>query len=260
MAKINRESKLKDMWFGYEGKYTCVPNAFLEHAIGWGLKPIHILIVVQLLKHKWDKHHPFPSLATLRKSTGTSGMRSSVQRAIVDLEKKYELLKRVVRRNADGDQTSNAYDLSPLFVKLAALEKKPATTPDEPTAHCEPDTSIFGAPNETVPEDEAATDGDETATPFEFVPLKEGLNENGVLVIEGKPVTVQEVLAALMDHVSRENKFAGPPKFTDAELLEAVREKHAQQPDLSRAHIISGAAWKLFEQYDSFYEQARSSG
>lgn len=123
-TKAQHEAKLKVVWFGYYGKYTCIPNTFLVSAADWGLEPIHVLIVVHLLMHKWTREHPYPSVATLMRGIGRS--RRVIQNAIGDLETRFKLLNRIARRKADGDHDSNAFDLSPLFEKLKAEAKAPS--------------------------------------------------------------------------------------------------------------------------------------
>lgn len=116
MEKKENKRALKEAWFGYEGRYTCVPNNFLVRAANWGLEPIHVLVVMHILMHKWTREHPYPSVATLEKGIGRT--RRTIQNAIGDLEVRFKLLKRIARRKADGDHDSNAYDLRPLFEKL----------------------------------------------------------------------------------------------------------------------------------------------
>src|SRR6266851_10260544 len=104
----------KELWLGYDGPFTCVPNEFLKRAAEeWGLEPIHMQVMIHLLMYRWDERHPYPSIATLAKGIGRKSRRT--QEAVSDLEHRFKLLRRIVRMASDGDQDSNAYDLDPLF-------------------------------------------------------------------------------------------------------------------------------------------------
>ena len=100
--------------------YTPLPNLLLRGQAKLKLSPIEFNIVVQLLMHWWDADdHPFLAKETIGIRIGKSSRQ--VQRCITQLEKK-GYLKRLPRYRGKKAQTSNAYSLDGLVMKLKEIE------------------------------------------------------------------------------------------------------------------------------------------
>jgi hypothetical protein len=150
-------TKKMKKWFGFKPTtgWTEVPNAFLDKAASWGLDHVHVMIVIYLLKHRYTEADPTVAIATLAKEVGRSSR--AVHYGLLDLDvdatkgKRFGLLRRIHRKDENGDQTSNAYDLSPLFERL----KREAG--QSPGVIIEPATPVQEDADAQVPEPIAAT-------------------------------------------------------------------------------------------------------
>ena len=86
----------------HEFGFTFVPNLLLEHQSELELKPIHLNIILTILKHWWQKDkRAWPSVPTVAASIGRS--RSLVQRRIAELEKR-GLIRRIPRKDASKEK------------------------------------------------------------------------------------------------------------------------------------------------------------
>jgi hypothetical protein len=101
---------------------TAVPRVLLTGLADLKIKPIHAIIVLQLIAC-WGNSgpHPFPSRGRLRKWIGCD--KRTLDRAIAQLVK----LRLVEKRKRTGNsrrQTSNEYDLSGLIDRLKPLGRR----------------------------------------------------------------------------------------------------------------------------------------
>ena len=96
--------------------FTPVSDMFLEHYSELGLTSTEAMLIIQLMKHKWDKEHPYPSFGTLARRMGMTP--TSVRNHARNLEKK-GCLRRIHRQGS-----TNQFDLTPLFHKLEQLRNK----------------------------------------------------------------------------------------------------------------------------------------
>ncbi len=101
----------------FERGYVPVPERFLELAreIEYPLRPSEALFVIQLMSFKWDAEAPFPKYATIAKRMGIG--EQYARKLARQLEGKGHLI-RIERKGR-----SNAFDLSPLFRRLAKAAK-----------------------------------------------------------------------------------------------------------------------------------------
>ena len=114
-----RERDVATRWGGdqrikKEG-FVTVPWRFLQYHAA--LRPFAItvaeaLFVIHLMWYKWDKDPPFPSLNTLARRMGITSIYAR------KLARSLEAKGYLVRLSRIG--STNAYDLTPLFKKLAA--------------------------------------------------------------------------------------------------------------------------------------------
>lgn len=102
-------SFLRDGW-------TPVSDFFLDNY--WKLEPrvkgAEVLLIVHLLRYKWDADAPFPAFKTLAKKMGVSS--TAVRNHARSLE-----LKGYLRREMRVGST-NRFDLTPLFKALEKLQ------------------------------------------------------------------------------------------------------------------------------------------
>ena len=64
--------------------FTSVPNILLRYRSRIGLKPKHVMLIVDIMSYKWDSKYPFPSYSTLAQRSGIE--ERSVKRITQDLE------------------------------------------------------------------------------------------------------------------------------------------------------------------------------
>lgn len=103
-----------------ERGFCIIPSLLLRGQRKLGLSPTQLAVLVHLADQWWDANRiPFPAKATLAERLNLK--QRQVQRHIAELEKA-GLVTRKPRYKGKGNQTSNAYDLSGLVVKLQALE------------------------------------------------------------------------------------------------------------------------------------------
>ncbi len=113
----------------FDSGYVPTPTAFLKHYSRMGtssLTTAEAMFVLQLMVHKWDQKAPFPSYATIAKRMGIST--AYARRLARDLQIK-GLLRRAVRVG-----TTNRFDLTPLFAKLASVVEQEAMSRREAAA------------------------------------------------------------------------------------------------------------------------------
>jgi hypothetical protein len=96
--------------------FTSVPNILLRYRSKIGLKPKHIMLIIDIMSYKWDAGYPFPSYATLSQRSGVE--ERSVKRITQDLEE-LGLLVKTPRFDSDtGAQVTTVFDFRPLVTKL----------------------------------------------------------------------------------------------------------------------------------------------
>ena len=96
--------------------FTSVPNILLRYRSKIGLKPKHIMLIIDIMSYKWDAGYPFPSYATLSQRSGVE--ERSVKRITQDLEE-LGLLVKTPRFDSDtGAQVTTVFDFRPLVKKL----------------------------------------------------------------------------------------------------------------------------------------------
>ncbi len=97
--------------------FTPIVNVLLDNYTHLGLSSQEFILVVHLMRFKWDDKHPFPSYATLATKMGLHPRR--VKQVAKDLETK-GFLERIERREAHRTKT-NLFDLTPLFEQLSQI-------------------------------------------------------------------------------------------------------------------------------------------
>lgn len=96
--------------------FTSVPNILLRYRSKIGLKPKHIMLIIDIMSYKWDAGYPFPSYSTLSQRSGIE--ERSVKRITQDLEE-LGLLVKTPRFDSDtGAQVTTVFDFRPLVKKL----------------------------------------------------------------------------------------------------------------------------------------------
>lgn len=96
--------------------FTSVPNILLRYRSQIGLKPKHIMLIIDIMSFKWDKDSPFPSYSTLSLRAGVE--ERSIKRITQDLEE-LELLVKTPRFDEEtGAQVTTVFDFRPLVQKL----------------------------------------------------------------------------------------------------------------------------------------------
>ncbi|MEM7009374.1 MAG: helix-turn-helix domain-containing protein, partial [Thermodesulfobacteriota bacterium] len=96
--------------------FTSVPNILLRYRTKIGLKPKHIMLIIDIMSYKWDAGHPFPSYSALSKRSGIE--ERSVKRITQDLEELGLLVKTPRFDEESGAQVTTVFDFRPLVEKL----------------------------------------------------------------------------------------------------------------------------------------------
>lgn len=96
--------------------FTSVPNILLRYRSKIGLKPKHIMLIIDIMSYKWDAGYPFPSYSTLSQRSGIE--ERSVKRITQDLEELGLLVKTPRFDNETGAQVTTVFDFRPLVKKL----------------------------------------------------------------------------------------------------------------------------------------------
>jgi DNA-binding MarR family transcriptional regulator len=96
--------------------FTSVPNILLRYRTRLGLKPKHIMLIIDIMSHKWDSESPFPSYSTLAHRSGID--ERSVKRITQDLEELELLIKTPRFDDETGAQVTTVFDFRPLVQKL----------------------------------------------------------------------------------------------------------------------------------------------
>ncbi len=119
-AELDRQVVTR--WGGHElllsRGFIAVPRTFLVYAPKLGLSPSETLFVLALMTFKWTDEDPFPSYKVLAQRVGTSIPQA--RKLARQLEERH-LLRRIRRDARDGSRSSNAFDLQPLFDRLAVV-------------------------------------------------------------------------------------------------------------------------------------------
>ena len=96
--------------------FTSVPNILLRYRSKIGLKPKHIMLIIDIMSYKWDTGYPFPSYSTLSQRSGVE--ERSVKRITQDLEELGLLVKTPRFDSGTGAQVTTVFDFRPLIKKL----------------------------------------------------------------------------------------------------------------------------------------------
>ena len=96
--------------------FTSVPNILLRYRSQIGLKPKHIMLIIDIMSFKWDKGSPFPSYSTLSHRAGVE--ERSIKRITQDLEELKLLVKTPRFDEETGAQVTTVFDFRPLVQKL----------------------------------------------------------------------------------------------------------------------------------------------
>jgi hypothetical protein len=93
--------------------WTPVSDFFLDNYRQLGISNLEAMLIIQLMRHKWSIHMPFPGFKRLAKRMGMTptGVRAHAR----SLQRK-GMLRRVKRVGK-----ANVFDLEPLFQKLEQL-------------------------------------------------------------------------------------------------------------------------------------------
>jgi len=96
--------------------FTSVPNILLRYRSRIGLKPKHIMLIIDIMSYKWNSEYPFPSYSTLASRSGIE--ERSVKRITQDLEELRLLIKTPRFDDETGAQVTTVFDFRPLVQKL----------------------------------------------------------------------------------------------------------------------------------------------
>ncbi len=96
--------------------FTSVPNILLRYRSRIGLKPKHVMLIIDIMSYKWDSKYPFPSYSTLAQRSGIE--ERSVKRITQDLEELGLLIKSPRFDEETGAQVTTVFDFRPLVQKL----------------------------------------------------------------------------------------------------------------------------------------------
>ena len=96
--------------------FTSVPNILLRYRSRIGLKPKHIMLIIDIMSYKWDAGYPFPSYSALSQRSGVE--ERSVKRITQDLEELGLLVKTPRFDSETGAQVTTVFDFRPLVKKL----------------------------------------------------------------------------------------------------------------------------------------------
>ena len=97
--------------------YTMIPNLLLQAQGRLGISPVQL---IQLIQHWWDAgNDPFLAKETIARRMGKSPRQ--IQRYLTELEDA-GFVRRIPRYKGHKAQTSNAYGLDGLVLKLSAIE------------------------------------------------------------------------------------------------------------------------------------------
>lgn len=96
--------------------FTSVPNILLRYRSRIGLKPKHIMLIIDIMSYKWDSEYPFPSYSTLALRSGIE--ERSVKRITQDLEELGLLIKTPRFDDDTGAQVTTVFDFRPLVQRL----------------------------------------------------------------------------------------------------------------------------------------------
>ena len=96
--------------------FTSVPNILLRYRSRIGLKPKHVMLIIDIMSYKWDSKYPFPSYSTLAQRSGIE--ERSVKRITQDLEELRLLVKSPRFDEETGAQVTTVFDFRPLVQKL----------------------------------------------------------------------------------------------------------------------------------------------
>ena len=110
--------------------FTSVPNILLRYRSKIGLKPKHIMLIIDIMSYKWDAGYPFPSYSTLSQRSGIE--ERSVKRITQDLEELGLLVKTPRFDDETGAQVTTVFDFRPLVSKLIEEMNKDDDTPESP--------------------------------------------------------------------------------------------------------------------------------
>jgi hypothetical protein len=98
--------------------YTALPNSVLRHYARLGISESELVFLQQLWTYWWNTALPYPSVATIAARMGKSVRQ--IQHYIARLRHAGWLVI-VERRDPQGGQMSNAYDLRPFLAAVARL-------------------------------------------------------------------------------------------------------------------------------------------
>lgn len=116
-GKKQDKTKIVQIWGEIldEG-FTSVPNILLRYRSKIGLKPKHIMLIIDIMSYKWDASYPFPSYSTLSQRSGVE--ERSVKRITQDLEELGLLVKTPRFDSETRAQVTTVFDFRPLIKKL----------------------------------------------------------------------------------------------------------------------------------------------
>ncbi|MDA7967151.1 helix-turn-helix domain-containing protein [Ruegeria sp.] len=128
--------------------FTSVPNILLRYRSKIGLKPKHIMLIIDIMSYKWDAGYPFPSYATLSQRSGVE--ERSVKRITQDLEELGLLVKTPRFDSETGAQVTTVFDFRPLVTKLIEELNKDNEAPDKTTNITDSNNQKLSTPKKKV--------------------------------------------------------------------------------------------------------------
>ena len=137
MKHKNYDTRFEEKWSRSIAQHghTPLPNLLIEHQSDLEITPSELTVILGLLKHRWTREEPFPSVNRLGTYSGLA--HQTIRRNLRSLEAK-SLIKRILRKG----ETSK-YDIKPLIQKLESYAQ-PKTNPAQKRA--DPYSKTRGSP------------------------------------------------------------------------------------------------------------------
>lgn len=141
--KKQDKSKIIQIWGDIldEG-FTSVPNLLLRYRANLGIKPQHLVLIIDIMSFKWDSQNPFPSYSALAQRAGVA--ERSIMRLVQDLEEMNLLIRKPRFDEETGAQITTIFDFRPLVQRLIEEMRKTQLEHTKETQTPEPVTRAGG--------------------------------------------------------------------------------------------------------------------
>lgn len=104
-----------------EAGYTSVPNLLLNHYAKLGISVDELVFLLHLLQYKWTEKDPFPRLQTIAAKMGKGWRQAHRHAQSLKAKGFLKITNRVLQGRG---QTTNEYNLSPLFIAVTTASKQ----------------------------------------------------------------------------------------------------------------------------------------